>query len=130
MAGGQITFLRRKTMKRLTMILMMLFAMTFSFANPSMAGANMCHDNCVKCADACTKAAKSLKGKKGDAALIKTLQDCAKACKTYNGNGTKAQEKVCAEACKTCLEACEKANDKSLAKCISICKDCASCCTD
>jgi hypothetical protein len=116
-------------MKRLTMIVLMLLAMTFAFANPSIAADKMCHDHCVKCADACTQAAKAMKGKKGDAALIKTLQDCAKACKAYNGKGTKAQGKACAEACKTCREACEKNGDKSLANCISLCKECEDCCT-
>lgn len=116
-------------MKRSLTLTLLAIACACVCAQPSPAAPNVCHENCIKCADACDEAAKLLSSKKAGAALVKQLRACAKTCRTYNGTGTKAQEKACAEVCKVCLAACEKNGDPGLKECISQCKQCADCCS-
>jgi hypothetical protein len=102
--------------------------LAFGAGIPSLAADSHCQMNCHQCEASCDSNAKRLEKQKGDASLIKRLQDCAQACKDYAGGKGKNRAE-CQALCVSCAEACEKTGDAALQACATECRKCADSCS-
>jgi len=92
-----------------------------------------CHNICVQTIDHCLR----MGGKHVEAAHIKSLLDCADACRTsadsmLRGSALYKQVcGVCTDACTRCAESCAQfGEDAQMKACAEQCRRCAASCTE
>lgn len=99
-----------------------------------------CITNCSDCHDICTATAQyclEQGGALADAALIRTLLECAQACDVSRDMMLRGSPlhhiycRGCAHACGSCASACEKfADDAVLRECVETCRRCMESCRE